>query len=70
MTDKEKPNHVLILRGALFKKEAKKLKKQFVVYVFSLNESAREGEFEDVADLVELMSIPAVMLNVCRRIFK
>jgi len=37
-----------------FKKEAKKLKKKFVVYVFSLDESAREKKFEDVTDLVEL----------------
>lgn len=53
-----------------FKKEVKKLKKQFVVYVFSLDESAREEEFEDVADLVELRPIPAVILNVYKRIFK
>ncbi|MBI2101967.1 site-specific DNA-methyltransferase [Candidatus Woesearchaeota archaeon] len=53
-----------------FKKEAKKLKKQFVVYVFSLDESAREDEFEDVYDLVELRPIPAVILNVYKRIFK
>jgi len=53
-----------------FKKEAKKMKKKFVVYVFSLDESAREDEFEDVADLVELKPIPAVILNVYKRIFK
>jgi len=53
-----------------FKKEVKKLKKQFVVYVFSLDESAREEEFEDVADLVELRPVPAVILNVYKRIFK
>lgn len=53
-----------------FKKEAKKFKRQFVVYVFSLDESAREEEFEDVADLVELRPIPAVILNVYKRIFK
>jgi len=53
-----------------FKKEAKKLKKKFVVYVFSLDESAREEEFEDIADLVELKPIPAVILNVYKRIFK
>jgi len=52
------------------KKEAKKLKKKFVVYVFSLDESAREEEFEDIADMVELKPIPAVILNVYRRIFK
>ena len=53
-----------------FKKEAKKMKKQFVVYVFSLDESAREEEFEGVSDLVELRPIPAVILNVYKRIFK
>ncbi len=53
-----------------FKKEAKKMKKKFVVYVFSLDESAREDEFEDVEDLVELKPIPAVILNVYKRIFK
>ncbi len=54
----------------LFKKEVKKMKKKFIVYVFSLDESAREEEFEDVADLVELRPIPAVILNVYKRIFK
>ena len=53
-----------------FKKEVKKINKKFVVYVFSLDESAREEEFEDMADLVELKPIPAVILNVYKRIFK
>ena len=53
-----------------FKKEVKKLNQKFVVYVFSLDDSAREEEFEDVAGLVELRPIPAVILNVYRRIFK
>jgi adenine-specific DNA-methyltransferase len=53
-----------------FKKEVKTLKKKFVVYVFSLDESAREEEFEDVANKVELKPIPAVILNVYKRIFK
>ena len=53
-----------------FKKQAKRLNKQFIVYVFSLDESAREEEFEDIADLVELRPIPAVILNVYKRIFK
>jgi len=53
-----------------FKKEITKLKKKFVVYVFSLDDSAREEEFEDIADWVELKPIPAVILNVYRRIFK
>lgn len=53
-----------------FKKEVKKLEKKFVVYVFSLDESAREEEFDDMKNLVELKPIPAVILNVYRRIFK
>ncbi len=53
-----------------FKKEAKRMKKKFVVYVFSLDESAREEEFEDMANMVQLKSIPAVILNVYKRIFK
>jgi len=52
------------------KKEVKKLNKQFVVYVFSLDESAREEEFEDMSEMVELRPIPAVILNVYKRIFK
>jgi len=52
-----------------FKKEAKKLKKKFVVYVFSLDDSAREEEFEDMNN-VELKPIPAVILNVYKRIFR
>ncbi len=53
-----------------FKKEVKKLKKKFIVYIFSLDESAREEEFEDISDLVELKPIPAVILNIYRRLFK
>ena len=53
-----------------FKKEAKKINKKIVVFVFSLDESAREEEFEDVEELVELKPIPAVILNVYKRIFK
>lgn len=53
-----------------FKKEVRKLKKKFIVYVFSLDESAREEEFDDVKELVELRPIPAVILNVYKRIFK
>lgn len=53
-----------------FKREVKKLNKKISVYVFSLDESAREEEFEDVVDLVDLKPIPEVILNVYRRIFK
>ena len=53
-----------------FKEQLKKWGKKFIVYVFSLDESAREEEFEDVQKLVELKPIPAVILNVYKRIFK
>jgi adenine-specific DNA-methyltransferase len=53
-----------------FKKEAEKIGKKMIVYVFSLDESAREEEFEDIKNLVELKPIPAVILNVYKRIFK
>ena len=53
-----------------FKKAAQKIGKKFIVYVFSLDDSAREEEFEDIKDLVELKPIPAVILNVYKRIFK
>jgi len=53
-----------------FKKEARKIKRKSIVYVFSLDESAREEEFEDMANMVQLKPIPAVILNVYKRIFK
>lgn len=53
-----------------FKKEIKRFNKKLTVYVFSLDESAREDEFEDVIDKVNLKPIPEVILNVYRRIFK
>jgi adenine-specific DNA-methyltransferase len=53
-----------------FKDEVKRVRKKFVVYVFSLDESAREEEFEDIADFVELKPIPAIILSVYKRIFK
>ncbi len=53
-----------------FKKELKRLAKKAVVFVFSLDDSAREEEFEDVEHLVELKPIPAVILNVYKRIFR
>jgi len=52
------------------KQEIKKYNKKFIVYVFSLDNSAREEEFEDIKKLVELKPIPAVILNVYKRIFK
>ena len=53
-----------------FKREVKKTGKLFITYIFSLDESKREEEFEDVENLVELKPIPAVILNVYNRIFK
>jgi len=52
-----------------FKNEAIKINKKFVVYVFSLDDSAREEEFEDLEN-IELKPIPAVILNVYKRIFR
>lgn len=52
------------------KQEVKKLNRKFTVYVFSLDESAREEEFEDIKKLVDLKPIPAVILNVYKQIFK
>jgi adenine-specific DNA-methyltransferase len=53
-----------------FKKEVQKLGKRVSTYVFSLDDSAREEEFEDIKKLVGLKPIPAVILNVYKRIFK
>ena len=53
-----------------FIKEVKRVGRKFIVYVFSLDESAREEEFEPISDLVELKPIPAVILNVYKRIFR
>ena len=52
------------------KKQIKSTGKKFNVYVFSLDDSAREEEFEDVIGMVDLKPIPEVILNVYRRIFK
>jgi len=53
-----------------FKKEVMRMNTKIIVYVFSLDDSAREEEFADISDLVELKPIPAVILNVYKRIFK
>ena len=52
------------------KKQIKSLGTKFNVYVFSLDDSVREEEFEDVKGMVDLKPIPEVILNVYRRIFK
>jgi adenine-specific DNA-methyltransferase len=53
-----------------FKKEVGRLNKKITAYIFSLDDSAREEEFEGIEQLVELKPIPAVILNVYKRIFK
>jgi adenine-specific DNA-methyltransferase len=53
-----------------FRNQILKLNKKINTYVFSLDESAREEEFEDVKNMVELKPIPEAILNVYRSIFK
>jgi adenine-specific DNA-methyltransferase len=53
-----------------FRSQILKLKKKINTYIFSLDESAREEEFEDIHDLVNLKPIPEVIRNVYRRIFR
>lgn len=53
-----------------FKKEAKKYKKHFVVYVFSYDHTYNEEDFEDMDNLRSVKPIPEVILNVYRKIYK
>lgn len=53
-----------------FKKEAKKHKKPFVVYVFSYDHTYNEEDFEDLENLRTVKPIPEVILNVYRKIYK
>lgn len=53
-----------------FKKEAKKHKKPFVVYVFSYDHTYNEEDFEDMNNLKIVKPIPEVILNVYRKIYK
>ena len=53
-----------------YKNEIKNINKFINTYVFSLDDSAREEEFEEVLEYVNLRPIPEVILNVYRRIFK
>jgi adenine-specific DNA-methyltransferase len=53
-----------------FKKEVQKLDKKVTTYIFSLDDSVREEEFEDIRKLVDLKPIPAVILNVYKQTFK
>jgi len=53
-----------------FKKEIEDKDDKYIVYVFSLDESAREEEFEEMKSIVELKPIPVAILNVYKDIFK
>jgi adenine-specific DNA-methyltransferase len=53
-----------------FKNQIVKINQKVSTYVFSLDDSAREEEFEEILDLVDLKPIPEVILNVYRRIFR
>lgn len=53
-----------------FKKEARKHKKSFVVYVFSYDHTYNEEDFEDMNNLKIVKPIPEVILNVYRKIYK
>ncbi len=53
-----------------FKKEAKKYKKPFVVYVFSYDHTYNEEDFDDLENLRTVKPIPEVILNVYRKIYK
>jgi len=53
-----------------FKNELSSIDGIVNTYVFSLDESAREEEFEDVMEKVDLRPIPEVILNTYRRIFR
>ena len=52
-----------------FKKEILKLNKKISTYVFSLNNTVDENDFDNVDHLVNLKPIPSVILNVYKRIF-
>jgi adenine-specific DNA-methyltransferase len=53
-----------------FKKEVSKFDHKISTYIFSLDESVREEEFENIIHIVDLKPIPEVILNVYRRIFR
>ena len=53
-----------------FKKEARKYKKPFVVYVFSYDHTYNEEDFEDLENLRAIKPIPEAILNVYRKIYK
>lgn len=53
-----------------FKKEVLKIGAKISTYIFSLDDSVREEEFEEISDMVELKPIPQAILNVYWRIFR
>lgn len=53
-----------------FKKEANKLKGQFIIYCFSYTETPPEKEFADLKNKHRLEPIPEIILKVYREIFK
>lgn len=53
-----------------FKKEARKHKKPFTVYVFSYDHTYNEEDFEDMDNLKTVKPIPEVILNIYRKIYK
>lgn len=46
------------------------LNRKAVIYIFSLDDSNKEEEFADIADIIEIRPIPASILNVYRRLFR
>lgn len=53
-----------------FVNDAKKIKGNFHVYVFSFDDSVPEEEFKDMKGRIKLCPIPEVILHVYRRILK
>ena len=52
------------------KTKLKSLNRKAVIYIFSLDDSNKEEEFEEIADLIEVRPIPASIMNVYRRLFR
>ena len=46
------------------------LNRKAVIYIFSLDDSNKEEDFADIADLIEIRPIPASIMNVYRRLFR
>lgn len=52
------------------KEQIRKMDKRVIIYIFSLDNSNKEEDFDDVKNMIEIKPIPASILNVYRRIFK